>query len=1113
MIDQPVDSGDPGSPDGRGGAQHAKCGTCGFASPGGFRFCGQCGAMLAPANTATHAGDHAERRQLTILFCDLVGSTRLSHRMDAEDYHALLMAYRRVCIRLIEHYGGSEVRHIGDGTQAYFGYPMAQEDAAERAVLTALDVIDGIRTLAKTARWADTEVAVRIGIGSGTVITDRGSLPDGTGNEVAEALGETPNLAARIQSVAPVNSVVVGPLTRQLLGNLFTLTDRGEHDFKGIDQPVRVWRVEGVATLDRFEATRASDAKLVNRVRELPVLLQSWEEAGSGQGRVVVLTGEGGIGKSRMARALHDRIARQDSAATLVLQCSPIYSNTALYPITAFVESHAGLRQTDNARDKRRELRRFLERFPVQVDRLLPLFAALLTIDKTGAQDVAVDWRELRRQLSDALIEHLRMLSAERSILIVFEDVQWIDPSSRELLDRTVRAIHDCRVMIVVVCRPDVLQPWFGLSHVTVLPLENFVRDDTAALARHFVGGRELPMEVMAEIVERTGGVPLFVEEIVKTLSASGVLTLEGDICTLTGPLPLRAIPPTLKDSLRARLDQLGADRRYAQFGAVIGRAFSVQLLAFATRETLATINGAIDALVAAGILSQRDDGLEKLYGFSHALMREAALESLLRSQQQRMHAAVAEVLETHFPATGEANPELLARHYTEAGMQVDAIDYWLLAGKKASTRSETLEAISHLRRGLALIPPEERDTTLMSKQLSLLIALGPALITHIGPGAAEVREIYRNALSLCADLPESADHFAAHWGWWRISRNFVDKATTANTLLALAERLNDPGLALEAHHALWATRFVLGEQAHSLTHIKNGLNLYREGDYREHASTYGGHDAEVCGEGEAALVLWLTGHASDALARIDKALSLAEHLKHAGSLAHAMDYALMLHFYRRDVATVRRQANAQIRLASEKHFGDYEVRAEVFLGWALGIDGDSDTGLQTIRKGMLAQQSTGTTEDFPIFFAMQAEVHLRHGQLAEADAILTEARNYAEEQQVKVWDAELCRLQALVARENKIDLPSAVRSASAHLQEAFRIARRQGAAMLEYKCTETTISLLAEPSVDATTRHTTLAATMHDTLQSGTVGPADSARRQHAKELLVDRTTATTRA
>ena len=607
--------------------------------------------------------------------------------------------------------------------------------------------------------------------------------------------------------------------------------------------------------------------------------------------------------------------------------------------------------------------------------------------------------------------------------------------------------------MILAVCRPEVLLPWFGASHVTVLSLLRFPREHTATLARHAAGNRTLPAELQAEIAAKTGGIPLFVEEIVRTLMSSGLLRAEGDACVLDGPLPPLAIPPTLTDSLMARLDQLGADRRYAQLGAVIGREFTMDLIAAVAAEPEEAVAGSLAALVDAGILSCWGNGTKALYTFSHALMREAALESMLRSQRQRMHARVAGVLESRFSVIGRTNPELLARHYSEAAQTVRAIEQWLLAGRKASSRSETREAIAHLRSGLALVAAEEPGEAMDARHLELLIALGPALITHRGPGADEVRETYRRALALCARLPESPAHFAAYWGWWRIARNFGDKRDAANTLLSLAARLGDPGLELEAHHALWATNFVLGEQATSLGHIHEGLALYAGGDYRDHAATYGGHDAEVCGEGEAALVLWLTGRPGEALTRMERALSLAERLEHVGSRAHALDYALMLHFYRRDVEAVRRHAAAQLGLSAEHHFSDYEMRALVFHGWALGLAGEREAGLQAIRKGVLAQRSSGTTEDFPIFFAMQAELHLEHGQTAEADVMLTEASDYAAEQQVLLWDAEIHRLHALVSLRSGRAGDEAARD---HLARSLDIAIRQRASMLEYKTVET---------------------------------------------------------
>lgn len=1015
-----------------------RCKRCRFVNPPGVRFCGDCGARLADQAVAdADDASEAERRQLTVLFCDLIDSVGLSRRLDPEDYRELLQHYRDTCTRVFHHYEGTQIRYVGDGIRVYFGYPRAHEDDAERAVRAGLEVIAAIDSLNRLAgeSWTG-RLAVRIGIATGLVVA--GWL-NAEGRHESEAVGETPNLAARLQSLAPPGAVVVGDSTRRLLGRLFEIRDLGSHELKGFAEPVRAWQaIEAQARHSRFEATRSLDTPLVGRSAELARLRQNWDLACVGQGRVVQISGEAGLGKSRLARALRERLTAHHR---LLYQCSPYHRNSALYPVVTQLEYAAGMCANDSAAERLDKLSGLIRRSNASPDTLLPVLATLLSIPSEGLYaPPQLSAQRLKERTFAALIELMLALAAAQPLLLIFEDLHWIDPTSEEALGRAIGAMRQARVLMLFTHRPDYQPPWSGMAHVETLQLERLDVNQTRELIERLAGSRRLPRSILDQLVRRSDGIPLFTEELTRTILEQSVLEAQPGRTGAADELQYLEVPASLKDSLMARLDQLGEAKTVAQLGAAIGRSFSFELLAALISQPEPVLRDALGRLEAANLIQKRAANGESGYMFRHALFQEAANDSLLHSRRQRMHLRIAEVMERDFPALWTNRPELLALHYSESRRPEKAVDYWLQAGRLASGRSADREAIHHLRQGLLSLDSLTDSEWRRQKRLELLIALGPPLITTEGPGSIAVRDTYQEALALCERLPESSLHFTALWGWWRRSRNFVTKAETARRLLSLAKRLRDPGLILQAHHALWATCFVLGEQRRCQRHIEQGLSLYHSGDYRHHSAIYAGHDAAVCGEGEQALTDWLLGRPDLARLHAVKALRLARRLKHAGSIVHALDYAATLYACGlQQPVLAERRARALLRYSEAQEFPDYRARAQVFLGWALAGAGDYATGIATLQQGLSIQEDTGTIEDFPIFLELLAEVFLLSGQHEAAREALDRGQAIAGELAVRLWDAELrrCWGELLLAGQDAA-------GAETQFQQALEIARQQ---------------------------------------------------------------------
>lgn len=1005
-------------------------------------------------NPTSHAAiSFPERRQLTVLFCDLVDSTALSRQLDPEDLTELLRVYQDTCAQVIERFKGFTAQYLGDGILSYFGYPQAHEDDAERAVHAALEMLDAARGITfKVHGEAVEQLAVRIGIATGLVVAgDMAGI--GAGGQIS-AWGETPNLAARLQSAAEPNTVVIAPNTRTLIGELFDCENLGTSCLKGYEEPVELWRVVRARKPEsRFEAVHASTvSSLIGRDTEMARLLSLWRQVQQGRGQVVVLSGEPGIGKSCLAWAFRERI-RSDAPVRVGLQCSPYHTHSALYPFIAYLERASEIAPQDTAQAKLSKLGNLLSGSTKDLDTVVSLFAELLAIPTAGLDPpLRLNPQQKRADTLRAFVEQLDALAAQSCMLVLFEDVHWIDPTSLELLHLLAERVYHSRVMLLVTARPE-FTPFAEDARVTWLEVHRLDRHQATRLVGQVAKDRRLPREVVHEVVAKSDGIPLFIEELTNALIASK----ESDSLAGTSSIPM-----TLKDSLMARIDQLAPYKEVAQVGAVIGREFSYDLLARVCGLDDTQLNKALERLTQSELVfeNRRRSRAARGYVFKHALVQDAAYDSVLKRRRRALHARTASVLEHDFPQQVAVAPELLARHYTEAERPEAAVPYWIKAGQVALDRSANLEALSHSKRGLKVIGTLPDSNQRAHQELALQVNLGAAYRAIKGFSAAEVERTFTRAAELCHTVGSTEELVEVHRGLFSCyyGRGALDSALEqALQVFSLARATGSPRPQMLGHWMTGCVRFWQGAFLSARDGLERACAVYdMDGSYDTALS----HQIDPKANAMLHLcwTLWILGYSDQAVRKCEETIALAQELSQPFTLAMALFWASVTTAccgYRERSAAFRQSLR---QVTDDRDLAYLGACATVLEGHELIAEGDHAGGLARMRDAFTEFQSQNAGLGRPWAFSLPIAASIRIGQCDQARALLNQASNAMEANGERHWEAEIYRLEAELLQ---ILDPPDCEGAEQRLQQAIRRARAQGAKSLELRAATALAHLL----------------------------------------------------
>lgn len=997
----------------------------------------------AAPDTDLNQGSKAERRHLTVMFVDLVGSTEMAGRLDPEDMRNVITNYQNTVAGVVTRHEGFVAKFMGDGVLCYFGWPRANEDDAERSVRASLSIIDTVKTMIEPD---GTPLATRIGIATGVVVV--GDLIGSGATQEAAVIGGTPNLAARLQGVAEPNQIVLPKETQRLLGNTYMLRSIGNQALKGVSGSVEAFVVEGETVVEsRFAAQQSGTlTPFVGRDREIELMLERWAMARSDKGQLILVSGEAGIGKSRISKAVIDEIGCDDHIR-ITYQCSLHHADSALYPIIQQMSFAAGFNQADTA--------------DVRLDKLEGLFGAdsdalkfvapLMGLDEEGRYGkLDLTPAQQRSETMQMLVRLLVEQAKEKPLLLAFEDLHWIDPTSLELLDLLLDAISDRKIMILCTARPTFEYGFGGHSNVTRMALGRLGKDQISAIVFELTHGKVLPNEIMEIIASRTDGVPLFVEELTKTIMESGALKASVESFILDGPLRAIAIPTTLHDSLMARLDRLGSAKNIAQIGAVIGREFSYSLLEPLSEGDEASLKEQLSALTRSQLVFVRGTPPDAIYTFKHALVQDAAYESLLKSRRRELHHRIGTVLEERFPGTVDIEPEILAHHYTKAELTEKAVIQWHKAGQRAIERSSNIEAVSHLNKGIDLLGNLPSTLKRNQQELDLQMSLGTTLMLTKGLAAQEVEGTFNRALELCRQIGDTPKRFSVLWGicYLYAVRSPGVKTELAEQLFQLAESEGDQAQRLVAHRVLGSRLVIQARYSEGLALLKHGLSLYDPEQHRSLAYVYG-QDIGVVSRQWSTWALWILGYPDQALIMGGETKLMAQETSHPMTEVYIEVFTAMFHRFRQETKQARKLADQAAKEATDQGFGMFLTMANVIRGSLLAED-SVDEGIALMQEGLAGWRATGAELFVPFSLGLLAEAYNEAGRATEGLAALNEALSIVDKggkDGERIWDAELSRIKGelLLSSSDYVQ-------AEACFQEALHIARTQSAKSWELR-------------------------------------------------------------
>jgi class 3 adenylate cyclase/predicted ATPase len=963
--------------------------------------------------------------------------------MDPEDLREIISAYQRCVAETVGGFGGFVAKYMGDGVLVYFGYPQAHEDDAERAVRAGLALVEAVGKLR-----IQEPVQARVGIATGLAVV--GDLIGSGEAQERGIVGETPNLAARLQSLAETGAAVISASTQKLVGGLFEYRNLGVVPIKGFAENVPAWQVLGASSVEsRFEAMRTATTPLVGRDEEIDLLIRRWQQAKRGDGQVVLISGEPGIGKSRIAQTVLERISAEPHTR-LRYFCSPHHQDSALYPSITQLERAAGFRRDDTDRQRLDKLEAILAQGTNDLSEAVPLLAELLSIPTGGRYPPLTLTPQKRKEKTlHTQLAQVQGLARRQPVLMVWEDVHWIDPTTRESLDLLVERVPTLRVLVVITFRPEFTSPWVGRPHVTLLSMSRLPPRQRAEMIMRVTGGRSLPKEIADEIVDRTDGVPLFIEELTKAVVESGMVTEAGEHFQAAGPSTPLTIPTSLHASLLARLDRLAPARDVAQIAAALGRRFSHELICAIALLPQQQLEDALDQLVRAELMFRRGTPPDAEYTFKHAMVQDAAYSTLIRSRRQQIHSRIAATLEEKFHDVVVAQPEQLARHCAEAGLVDKAVEYWLRAGQQAVARSANPEALSHLSRGLELLKEMSDAAEVRQQEIRLLVTRAVALRIAKGYGSDELLATLVRARRLCHLHGDPRQMFQVLFGLWTATAGRGDwpsARTLGEECLAIARQQGDTSMLIEAHRLLGSTAVYMAEHRTAEHQFREALSLYEPRQHRANALLYGYDPGTTC-NGYISWALWLQGKVTEALAASEASIRLAIESEHAPNLAVSYGWATFLNLCTQDVEALNILTTKLIAHCEEHGFPHWLALGKIGRGWCWARSGDVADGLEWLQIGIEEFRNMWGGFLVSAFLVCLADVLLIKGCFTEATDALDRSLVIIQRSNERMWEPENHRLRGEVAR-----CAGQFPEAAAAIDKAIKIARGQSARSLELR-------------------------------------------------------------
>ncbi|UCC14693.1 MAG: AAA family ATPase [Gammaproteobacteria bacterium] len=1041
------------------------CGSCGTELSPAAKFCSECGTAAQstqspapeadapvtrhPAATSRTEDVAAERRQLTVMFCDIVGSTELSEKLDPEILREVVHSYHDTTGRVIGRYEGHNAQYLGDGLLVYFGYPIAHDDDAERAVRAGREIITALSEMnVRLEKEHGTTISVRVGIHTGPVVI--GAVGYG-GRQENLALGSTTNIAARFESAAEPNTVLISETTLRLIPGLFVTEEVPMPPLKGVTTPIRGYVVRHPSGVGSSLVDTVRLTPLVGRELEVGLCLDRWEMVQDGAGQALLISGDAGIGKSRLLTVLRERLA--DTPHTW-LECRGSYymRHTAFQPVTELLQQAVGFQATDTVEIKLERLRKGLEITGVSVEDTLPLLAALLSLPLSDGQDpVSTVSSEKRKETIAALVGWIHAVAATQPLVLIVEDLHWCDPSTVEFLGILIEQIEASRVMVVVAFRPEAKLPWPGRSNQTPVVLSPLRRSQVTSMITSVAGGRSVSSEMAEFIIDKAGGIPLYVEEITKMMIESEQVNLVDGRYELVGQIDTLSIPTTLKDSLMARLDSRADAKELAQLAAVIGREFGYSLIETVTDLDESDLRRRLAELVAAELFYQRGVIPAATFTFKHALIQDTAYQSLLRSARRRFHARIAQVLESDFPELVIARPEMMAQHCETGGLAEQALEYYVRAGDAAAMRSANREAIHHYE-GAIKTPRTLPDVEDRSRQhLNLLMMISGCQMSAFGWGHPDVANTHKRIQKVYKNVDDptlGSEALLALTTAANVRAEFDQALQLAADLLNLGESANDPSISYMPECQLGVTSYLQGKLSVALKHFELADERY---DNERHLplTRYTGYDIKTLAQAFSAMVIWLRGFPDQAIAKGREAVETADTVQHFESAVIARCLLAWVLLMRGEPSAAMAPSEDAVHTSQTRELKFLEGFGRTMLGLATAAAGNEREGIEEYRNGCQIMAEAGARFNSTGILSKGAAACLHAGDLGTAKSALEIASAFRDATGELFWESELQRLNGEICLAGD-DIDES--EAEQHFQQALEIARGQGAKSFELR-------------------------------------------------------------